>query len=174
MGCIFLVNFTVLEEDKKTSSITIKLQPEIYALTKTFVTRVIANQSLFNFFSSFSQFAEAFNERKKLFQSMKTKYPESVTIPNSHFGEWVHINPHGKPLHFIFVWKISINENGNVVQHTKIYPKTLRNLTVGDKKAVVKTLPFYFNELVNHKGIQTAIDIIVRIASQEVGDDEFE
>lgn len=160
----FLLNFVVDEETLAIKTLQIYLKRGIQSLISPFIKEVCATQSLYLFFHAFSQFAEMALARKKIFNRMRTEYPENVIIPQGEYGPFLYFdNLNG--FRFILFWDITISVKGEIEQELQLSPKVTQRYIKADTKQSLRLLSTKFHALVRTKGLYQSLILIIRLIS---------
>ncbi|CAG8558587.1 14186_t:CDS:2 [Rhizophagus irregularis] len=124
--------------------------------------------------SGFIEYARLNHQRKLLFGVLKRKYP-TLTLPSLHthnsftqdsclcvdvhsslrFSEKSKIGPE-----LILSWNLNITSSGHVLLDVEMHARMPHQWTLLDEKHVINQIPSNFQNLVEVKGIQSAIEMI--------------
>ncbi|CAI2164782.1 4758_t:CDS:2 [Funneliformis geosporum] len=173
----FCIEFDVNETDLVIRRLKIKVDSGVKREIGKFIENVEYDKNLLVFFKGFVEYARLNYQRKLLFDNLKGKY-HTLTSSSSHthnkysqhashlcvdvhpllrFSDKSKIGPE-----LILSWNLNIDSSGRVIPDVKMYARTPRQWTLLDEKHIIDQIPINFQNLAEVKGIQSAIEMIVK------------
>ncbi|XP_042305583.1 centromere protein P [Sceloporus undulatus] len=164
----FQVEFQLFEESqvkKNVSAIVtdlnIIIDSEEYSDLSKLVSRVEENGNLLLFFKSLLCFSEWHGRRKCVFTNFKNKYPEVVVLPEGLSGDYMLLRNTQLPgLELMIVWKIRVDEGGNVTPVLDLLHKIPVSVEKANKFAL--DAPHCFRSLLHVLGIEASIETLIK------------
>ncbi|GES83447.1 centromere protein P [Rhizophagus clarus] len=169
----FCIEFEVNETNLVIRRLKIKLDSGVKQEMGKFIENVERDRNLLIFFKGFIDYARLNHQRKLLFDFLKRRYP-TLTLPSFHthntftrdlsclcvhsslrFSDKSKIGPE-----LILSWNLNITSSGHVLPDVEMYARMPRQWTLLDEKYVIDQIPSNFQNLVEIKGIQLAIEMI--------------
>ncbi|XP_070594712.1 centromere protein P [Erythrolamprus reginae] len=130
------------------------------------VSRVEENGNLCLFFTSLTCFSEWCKHRERTFVHFKDKYPDVVALPEGLHGDYMVLRSTQLPeFELIIVWKIQVDEKGNIIPVLDLLNKIPLQGTLADKFA--SDAPQGFKSLLHAVGIEAAIEIVINSISED-------
>ncbi|PKY23388.1 centromere protein P [Rhizophagus irregularis DAOM 181602=DAOM 197198] len=178
----FFIEFEVNETNLVIRRLKIKLDSGVKREMGKFIENVERDRNLLIFFKGFIEYARLNHQRKLLFGVLKRKYP-TLTLPSLHthnsftqdsclcvdvhsslrFSEKSKIGPE-----LILSWNLNITSSGHVLLDVEMHARMPHQWTLLDEKHVINQIPSNFQNLVEVKGIQSAIEMIVKTKIQNI------
>ncbi|CAG8660549.1 6341_t:CDS:2 [Funneliformis caledonium] len=176
-GINFCIEFEVNETDLVIRRLKIKVDSGVKREIGKFIENVEYDKNLLVFFKGFVEYARLNHQRKLLFDNLKGKYHSLTSSssqthntftqntshlcvdvhPSLRFSDKSKIGPE-----LILSWNLSIGSSGRVFPDVKMYARTPRQWTLLDEKHIIDKIPVNFQNLAEVKGIQSAIEMIVK------------
>ncbi|XP_073500434.1 centromere protein P [Phyllobates terribilis] len=136
------------------------------------ISRTHKSRNLLGFFRTLSTFTDWCEYRQRTFSSFKAKYPLAVGLPLGSSADYmVLMNPDLPGCEWIFVWKITINEDGSVTPVLDLLPKIPKQAKAVDKTGVVENAAVNFKSLLQAFGLQATIENIIQTFCMKRGSD---
>lgn len=116
------------------------------------------------------RYSQAAAERQRLFEYLKWQYPAWVLLPHGSVAtSLLSVQPPARskaPFVFDFVWKLKVLPTGQLVHETQLIPSVSRQFAeCDDQHNVIEQMPIQFKHLVQAKGLQGALEIMLTLVS---------
>ncbi|CAH1757489.1 10394_t:CDS:2 [Entrophospora sp. SA101] len=183
-GIYFLVEFEVCMSDSIIKSLKIMINEAIRREIGGFFESVEKNRNIHVLFKGIVNYARINQQRTQLFKYLKQKYSKLITDsmilspPLQKFNKQEEINVEinnflkfsDKSKNYpelLFVWNLSLTSLGRVIiTDLKLIPLTpimSHQWKTLDVFNIIDQIPSHFQQLVEVKGVQFAVEIIVKI-----------
>ncbi|XP_039204164.1 centromere protein P [Crotalus tigris] len=130
------------------------------------VSRVEENGDLCLFFRNFTCFFEWCKHRERTFAYFKNKYPDIVVLPEGLHGDYMLLrSTQLSKFELMIVWKIQVDEKGNIIPFLDILNKIPLQGALADKFA--SDAPQGFRSLLHVIGIEASIETLINLISED-------
>lgn len=119
---------------------------------RDFITQAQETKNLLAFFRVISRYSQVSTQRLSLFKAMQAQYSDLVQVNETtlHFRD--------ERAQLLFAWKFTVSNTGRLEPIVRLYP------IVSDEWAeVTNSLPKEFADLVQLRGLQRALEIMVDV-----------
>nr|CAG8552277.1 9591_t:CDS:2 [Entrophospora candida] len=165
-GIYFLVEFEVYMSDSIIKSLKIMINEAIRREIGGFFESAEKNRNIHVLFKGIVNYARINQQRTQLFKYLKQKYSKLITDsmilspPLQEFNKQEEIN-------LLFVWNLSLTSLGRVIitdlKLIPLIPIMSHQWKTLDVFNIIDQIPSHFQQLVEVKGVQFAVEIIVKI-----------
>ncbi|XP_064633237.1 centromere protein P-like [Lineus longissimus] len=172
-GLNFQLEFNVIERqvaetltNAYITALTIAVDEVVIDELESLICRCEDNNAVNQFLRTFSNFANWFSQRQKAFLHFKDKYPDRVDLTQGQYGSVMQFSdPENRGVIWTVSWNMLITVTGDVTPDIELFVKAPAQMIDMDDDAVLRQTPEKFCSLLQHFGIEQAIDTIIRITS---------
>ena len=144
---------------------------EVQAELASFIQRVAQDRVLTVALRGLAKFAEASQERQRLFERLQKLYPEWITLPHGSLATpLLSVRPpqgSHADLVFDFLWQMEVSGTGALEHVAALVPHVTQEFVDADDSGVLNTLPAQFKRLTLLKGLEGAFEIMMAMVAGE-------
>ena len=113
------------EEEKGVNELAIELNENVAQVTEKFLDRIVDEQNILEFCWTFTSFQKECNERCSLFKELHSFDPLFLPLkmPLCIDSDCISYQSPSFNFCFVFLWKIELTENGEIIHTKKFLPK---------------------------------------------------
>eukprot|EP00051_Salpingoeca_urceolata_P007090 m.94121 g.94121 ORF g.94121 m.94121 type:complete len:382 (-) comp15112_c0_seq2:91-1236(-) len=169
-GLAFSLSIDVSETRSMVSSMQVGLPPEVLGELQDFAATVEASRSPLVFFRGLSQYSEWRRQRQALFAKLTKDYPDVTTMPAGaqHATVLTIHNPDLPAFGVSLSWRIVMGRTGQAVCDVTASPRVSESFAKEDVLGLARRLPSQFQSLVRLRGLEDAVDALVRFVADKV------
>ncbi|KAF0492800.1 Centromere protein P [Gigaspora margarita] len=160
-GLGFNLEFDVIEPDLCIQNLKIKIEPFIRREIGHFIENMERDANLLTFFKGFIEYARLNDQRELFFNAMKQKFSFlAVDVCANFLLKFSDPNDSRISPELIFTWRLNLTP-GHVRPDVSLLARMPDHWRTNDEKRVIDQIPYNFQKLVELKGIQPAVEMIV-------------
>ncbi|CAG8509175.1 18348_t:CDS:2 [Dentiscutata erythropus] len=167
-GLGFNLEFDVIESELCIQNLKIKIDSYIRREIGHFVENMEKEANLLTFFKGFIEYARLNSQRELFFNAMKQKFSFlAVDVCANYLLKFSDPNDSRISPELIFTWRLNLT-SGHVHPDVSLLARMPDHWKSNDEKRVIDQIPYNFQRLVELKGIQPTVEMIVKSIFSDV------